>query len=131
MRLNYDIANLELLLQKEQSQLRMGSVKIANLIFLSMFVLSTQRLTLANTPKGTPVTILGKLTQNKWEDDKGKHSRVVVVVNECVLPPKGTNTSGNDSSPATGKNTSSQTHSDDMAGMFGEEIVFDESGLPF
>lgn len=79
--------------------------------------------------KGQMVTIQGKLTQNKWEDDKGKHSRVVIVVNECVLPPKGTNSSKGDVSPATGQNTNSQTHIDDN--LYGEEVVFDDKDLPF
>lgn len=81
--------------------------------------------------KGQGVTIMGRLQQNRWEDDKGKHSKVVISVSEAVLSPKGTNTNESGQSQATSQNTSSQGHAEQNGNMLGEEIIFDENQLPF
>ena len=65
--------------------------------------------------KGTPVTLQGKLTQETWQSKDGDNrSRVVIVVQEVVLPPK-----------TVGDNVS------DYENPYGEEIVFDVGDLPF
>ncbi|MBQ2859533.1 MAG: single-stranded DNA-binding protein [Peptococcaceae bacterium] len=70
--------------------------------------------------KGTPVTIGGKLTQQTWQTQNGDNrSRVVIVVQEVVLPPRN-NTAAGDGSPVP-----------DYEDMYGEEITFDDSDLPF
>ncbi len=65
--------------------------------------------------KGTLVTLQGKLTQQTWQNANGENrSRVVILVQEVVLPPKGTG------------GTASQNDN-----IYGEEIVFDDQDLPF
>ena len=69
--------------------------------------------------KGTPVTISGKLTQQTWQTQNGDNrSRVVIVVQEVILPPRN-NAAVGDGSPVP--------HDD----IYGEEIIFDDSDLPF
>ena len=59
--------------------------------------------------KGMAVTMQGKLTQQSWNAKDGKRmSKVVVQVNEVVLPPR---TAQND--------------------LYDEEIIFDDQDLPF
>lgn len=66
--------------------------------------------------KGTPVTIAGKLTQQTWQAQDGSNrSKVVITVQEVILPPK--------------QNNSNAAFSDGPA--LGEEVVFDDNDLPF
>ena len=63
--------------------------------------------------KGTPVTLQGRLTQDTWQTQTGENrSRVVIVVQEVVLPPR---------------SNATVPHND----IYGEEITFDDSDLPF
>ena len=63
--------------------------------------------------KGTPVTLQGRLTQDTWQTQTGENrSRVVIVVQEVVLPPR---------------SNAAVLHND----IYGEEITFDDSDLPF
>ena len=58
--------------------------------------------------KGMPVTIHGKLTQDTWHTADGEYrSKVVILVQEVVLPPKQNND------------------------IYGEEITFEDHDLPF
>ena len=71
--------------------------------------------------KGTPVTISGKLTQQSWQNQDGENrSKVVITVQNVVLPPK--------------SNTSVEADNLDDPypdNPYGEEITFDDSDLPF
>lgn len=78
--------------------------------------------------KGTALTIMGKLQQQRWEKDGQKHSKVVISVLEAVLQPKGTNTQENSNSAVRNEYTAS---SGSLDGFLGEEIVFDDNMLPF
>ena len=64
--------------------------------------------------KGMPVTIHGRYTEQTWEKDGQKRRKSVIVAENIVLPPKG------------GANS-------DNANDFGlgEEIVYEDSDLPF
>ena len=58
--------------------------------------------------KGTPVTISGKLTQQIWQTQNGENrSKAVITVQKVVLPPKSSDN------------------------LYGEEVVFEDSDLPF
>ena len=58
--------------------------------------------------KGTPVTISGKLTQQNWQNQNGENrSKTVITVQDVVLPPKSSDN------------------------LYGEEVVFEDSDLPF
>ena len=84
--------------------------------------------------KGMPVTIAGKLTQQTWQANDGTNrSKVVIRVSEAILPPKGASNGSNDNKAGSngGANTGSGSgYSDPQLGL-GEEIVFDDSALPF
>lgn len=84
--------------------------------------------------KGMPVTLAGKLTQQTWQANDGTNrSKVVIRVSEAILPPKGANNGSNDNATAGSSSNhtgSSSTYSDPQLGL-GEEIVFDDSDLPF
>ena len=83
--------------------------------------------------KGMPVTLAGKLTQQTWQATDGTNrSKVVLRVSEAILPPKGAS-NGNDNAnggAGYGNAGSGSTHSDPQLG-YGEEVVFDDSDLPF
>ena len=68
--------------------------------------------------KGMAVTMQGKLTQQSWNGKDGKqYSKVVLHINEVVLPPR----------KSVGETDHSLPHDD----LYGEEITFDDQDLPF
>ena len=67
--------------------------------------------------KGMPVTIQGRYTEQNWEKDGQKHRKSVIVAENIVLPPK------------SGANESTSGNNNGLA--LGEEVVFDDSDLPF
>ena len=69
--------------------------------------------------KGSPVTMQGKLTQQTWTGKDGKRqSKIVLHINEVVLPPR--------SNAAVGDGFAVPYND-----IYGEEIIFDDSDLPF
>ena len=72
--------------------------------------------------KGSPVTMQGKLTQQTWTGKDGKRqSKIVLHINEVVLPPR------NRDNAIVGAGDLDSPYND----IYGEEIIFDESDLPF
>lgn len=72
--------------------------------------------------KGMPVTISGKLTRQTWLNQDGEQrSKTVIVVQEAVLPPKNSCTAAEADTPDCASTDS----------IYGEEIVFEDSDLPF
>lgn len=83
--------------------------------------------------KGMPVTLAGKLTQQTWQATDGTNrSKVVLRVSEAILPPKGASNGTDNANGGAGYGNagSGSTHSDPQLGL-GEEVVFDDSDLPF